>query len=165
MSTITSPGRENAGTLEDALSLLASAEDCDEVMQIVRTAARRLTGADGASFILREGDCCHYADEDAISLLWKGKRFPMEKCISGWAMIHQQPVIIDDIYGDPRVLWEAYHPTFIKSLAIAPVRRDSPIGAIGIYWASRHKATLEEMNILMALADGTGQALARAAAM
>ena len=33
---------------------------------------------------------CYYADEDAISPLWKGQRFPMSACISGWAMLNRQ---------------------------------------------------------------------------
>src|SRR5262249_27351111 len=61
------------------------------VMEIVRSAARELTGADGATFVLREGDLCYYADEDAIAPLWKGRRFPASACISGWTMLHREP--------------------------------------------------------------------------
>lgn len=43
-----------------------------EVMNILRTAARKLTGADGITVVLREGDLCHYAEEDSIAPLWKG---------------------------------------------------------------------------------------------
>ncbi len=46
-------------------------------MAVVRHAARELTGADGATFVLRDADKCFYADEDAIAPLWKGQRFPM----------------------------------------------------------------------------------------
>ena len=35
-------------------------------MPVVRRAAREITGADGATFVPRGGDLCHYADEDAI---------------------------------------------------------------------------------------------------
>lgn len=148
-------------TLDSALQQLAAAGDLPRIMEIVRRAARQLTGADGASFVLREGDNCYYADEDAISPLWKGRRFPMEKCVSGWVMTHHEPVVIPDIYRDPRVLWEAYHPTFIQSLAIVPIRPQSPVGAIGVYWAQRHTATATEMTTLSALATATGAALAQ----
>ena len=47
-------------------------------MDIVRHAARQLVGADGATFVLRDGDKSFYADEDAIAPLWKGLRFPLE---------------------------------------------------------------------------------------
>ena len=153
--------KEDLPTLAAALKLLAGARTRKQTMAIVRQAARQLTGADGATFILREGEKCYYADEDAVQPLWKGRRFPMEICVSGWAMTHHCPVAIEDIYTDSRVLWEAYHPTFVKSLAIAPIRRKNPVGAIGIYWAMRHAATAREMKTLVALADGAAVALTK----
>lgn len=52
---------------------LSLARDLAGIMAIVRRAAREVTGADGATFVLRDGDCCYYADEDAIGPLWKGQ--------------------------------------------------------------------------------------------
>lgn len=68
---------------------LSLARDLDAIMAIVRRAARELTQADGATFVLREGAQCYYADEDAVAPLWKGKRFPLEACISGWVMLNR----------------------------------------------------------------------------
>ena len=93
---------------------------------IVREAARELTGADGATFVLRDGDQCYYADENAIGPLWKGKRFPIDACISGWVMRNGRPAMIEDIYGDTRISVDAYRSTFVKSLAMVPIRRDGP---------------------------------------
>lgn len=145
--------------VDAVVQALSSARNLPRIMEIVRHAARRFTKADGASFILKDGDQCFYADEEAISALWKGQRFPMEKCVSGWAMLKHATVFIEDIYTDPRVLWEAYHPTFVKSLAIAPIRRESPVGAVGIYWARRHAATKQEMQILAEIAEAAGVAM------
>lgn len=50
------------------------------VINVVRTAARQLLGADGVTFVLREGDHVHYAEEDAVGPLWKGQRFPVDQC-------------------------------------------------------------------------------------
>ncbi|MEJ0010374.1 MAG: hypothetical protein WDN72_07655 [Alphaproteobacteria bacterium] len=63
---------------------LSHARDLDAIAAIARRAARELTGADGATFVLRDGEECHYLDENAIAPLWKGQRFPMSACISGW---------------------------------------------------------------------------------
>ena len=142
-----------------AVQQLSMARSIGDVQRVVRRAGRRLTGADGATFVLREGDLCHYADEDAISPLWKGQRFPLEACISGWAMTHRETVAIEDIYVDERVPHEAYRPTFVKSLAMVPIRSDAPIGAIGNYWAERHRPSEEEMELLQALADSTAVAI------
>ena len=69
--------------LVDVVQEVSLTRSLAALMQVVRTEARRLTGADGATFVLRDGDRCYYADEDAIAPLWKGLRFPMEACISG----------------------------------------------------------------------------------
>jgi signal transduction histidine kinase/DNA-binding NarL/FixJ family response regulator len=138
---------------------LSLARSLDEITAIVRIAARELTGADGATFVLREGDMCFYADENAIQPLWKGRRFPIDVCIGGWCMQHKQQVIIEDVYGDKRIPYEAYKPTFIKSLVMVPIRKEAPIGAIGNYWASPHLATPEEVGLIQALADTTSVAM------
>ncbi len=138
---------------------LSLARDLPTIMQIVRRAARELTGADGATFVLREGDLCHYAEENAIAPLWKGRRFPMSACISGWVMAHGEATAIEDIYADPRVPIDAYRPTFVHSLAMVPIRARDPIGAIGNYWSTRHAATREELALLQALADSTSIAM------
>ena len=65
----------------DELSL---ARALAEIQKIVRGVGRELTGADGTTFVLQEGGNCFYADENAIAPLWKGQRFPLPTCISGW---------------------------------------------------------------------------------
>lgn len=145
--------------LVSVIEELSLARNLDRVIEIVRHAARELSGADGATFVLRDGDLCHYADEDAIAPLWKGSRFPMSACISGWVMLHREPTVIEDIYADPRIPADAYRPTFVKSLAMVPIRTASPIGAIGTYWARRYRPTDEHLRLLQALADSTSCAM------
>ncbi|MES2624741.1 MAG: ATP-binding protein [Pseudomonadota bacterium] len=145
--------------LLSAITDLSLARDLDTVMRIVRTAARELTGADGATFVLRDGDQCHYADEDAIEPLWKGLKFPMSACISGWAMLNQQAAVIEDIYADSRIPADAYRPTFVKSLVMVPIRIAEPIGAIGNYWAVKCQPKSEDVALLQALADSASIAI------
>ena len=145
--------------LLDTVTALASARDEAGVCSIVRRAARELTGADGVTFVLRRGHHCYYADEDAIGPLWKGRQFPIDTCISGWAMLHRQHVAIPDIYSDDRIPHDAYRPTFVKSLLMVPVRREDPIAAIGAYWASYHVATPVQIGVLQSLADAAALAL------
>ena len=152
-------GNRGIERLLRAVQELSMATKLAEVQRIVRTTARDLAGCDGATFVLRDGDQCYYADEDAIAPLWKGSRFPMEACISGWTMLHREHAVIPDIYADPRIPHEAYRPTFVKSLVMTPVRTMAPVGAIGAYWADLHEATDEEVSLLRALADATSLAL------
>lgn len=142
-----------------AIQDLSLARDLATVMEIVRRAARQLTSADGATFVLKDGSYCYYADEDAISPLWKGNRFPMATCISGWVMMNREPAVIPDIFQDPRIPVDAYRPTFVRSLAMVPIRVKAPIAAIGNYWARHHHATDQELKLLQALANSTSVAM------
>jgi PAS domain S-box-containing protein len=145
--------------LIDAIQELATSTCMDDIVKTVHTSARQLVNADGSSFIVRDGDLCYYIEEDAIGPLFKGKRFPMEECISGWAMIHKQAVVIEDIYADERVPTDAYRSTFVKSLAIAPIRKHDPLGAIGAYWAAPYLVSETEMQLLQTLADAAAKAV------
>lgn len=150
---------DKLGYLLSVVQELSLCRSMNQIQEIVRKAARVLTGADGATFVLRDGEHCYYVDEDAISPLWKGLRFPMVNCISGWVMLNKRQVSIYDIYKDLRIPADAYRPTFVKSLAMVPIRTKEPIGAIGNYWASEHDVTVEEMKLLQALADSTSIAI------
>jgi signal transduction histidine kinase len=142
-----------------AVQQLSLARDLGTVMKIVKRASREIAGSDGTTFVLREGNYCFYADEAAIAPLFKGMRFPLEQCISGWSMLHQQQVVIEDIYADARIPHEVYRPTFVKSLVMVPIRTIDPIGAIGSYWAGNHTPGEEEITTLQALADITAVSL------
>lgn len=138
---------------------LAVVPTLPETMDIVTHAVRSLLRADGATFVLRDGDLCHYADEDAVGPLWKGRRFPMSACISGWCMTHNKAVAIADIYQDERVPADAYRPTFVRSLAMAPVRRREPFAAVGAYWSHPRRVTPGELDLLQTIADASGLAI------
>jgi PAS domain S-box-containing protein len=148
-----------AEQLLEAVRRLSAARALGEVIEIVKRAARRMTGADGAAFVLREGEQCYYADEDAVEPLWKGRRFPLDVCVSGWAMRHRQPAVIPDVFADARVPQDAYRPTFVRSLALVPIRALSPVGALGIYWRERCAPTPEAVRWLQSLADATALAV------
>ena len=74
-------------------------------------------------------------------------------------MNHNVPAVIPDVYSDPRVLHDAYRQTFVKSLAMVPVRAPEPLAAIGAYWATEHHATDYEIEALVLLADSVALAL------
>lgn len=147
--------------LETVTGKLSQAQTIDEITPIVCHAARTITGADGATFVLRDQGFCHYKDEDAIAPLWKGQRFHLEICISGWAMIHRQAAVIKDIYKDIRIPEVAYRHTFVKSLVMVPIHGSDPIGSLGAYWASQRQPTPDEVEFLQLLADKAAEAMKR----
>lgn len=151
-------------TLVEMIEALSAARTVAEIAMVVRTSARQVSGADGVTFVLRENDQCFYLDEDAIGPLWKGRRFPLTECISGWTMLNGQTAVIPDIYADPRIPHEAYRPTFVKSLVMTPVRPKDAMAAIGAYWAEQRTPTADEVARLQVIARATATALANAEA-
>ena len=145
--------------LVDSIQLLSSAQLLDDVEDIVAKSARKLIGADGATLVFREGDQCFYVNEDAIQPLWKGKKFPINTCISGWVIENKKPVVINDIFTDDRIPKDLYSPTFVKSLAMVPVNISEPIGAIGNYWKERYIPTETELQLLQTLADAAARTI------
>ena len=159
------PGRaERPDVLADWLvglvTRLSHAESMAAIMEAAVCSARRVLEADGITFVLRDGECCHYADEDAIAPLWKGRRFPLSACISGWVMMNRETVVVPDIYRDARIPHDAYLPTFVRSLAMAPVRRADPIAALGAYWKATYRPSDQEVKTLEAIADTCSMAIA-----
>lgn len=132
---------------------ISIANTVEEIVETLTPAAREMLGADGVTFVLRDGEECHYVEEDAVAPLWKGRRFPLDACISGWCMKTGEPAAIPDITLDPRIPQEAYRPTFVKSLAMVPVRQDDPLAAMGAYWATKRQVTEDELELLQALAN------------
>lgn len=145
--------------LIDAIERLAGAGSADDIVGIVRSTARRLIGSDGIAVILRTNELCHYVEEDAMGPLWKGQKFPLTSCVSGWAMLHKQTVVIPDIALDDRVPQDLYRQTFVRSMMMAPVRSDDPIGAIGAYWAEVYDPSPEEIDTLETLARAAATAM------
>lgn len=151
--------RERAALLIEAIEKLAGAGDMDDVVAILRATARRLVGADGIAVILREDEQCWYVEEDAVGPLWKGRKFPLTSCVSGWAMVHKQTVVIEDVREDARIPQQLYRDTFVRGLLMVPVRSADPIGAIGAYWSDCYRATREQIDIVERLARATATAM------
>jgi GAF domain-containing protein len=140
---------------------LWSATSLAEVGRIARAAARSRLGCAGVTFVLIDGDQCFYADEDSIAPLWAGQRFPITECVSGWAMLHDEPAVINDIELDERVPIEAYRSTYVRSMVVVPIAGPTgPAAAIGAYWPSTHQAGKADLGWLQRLAQATSGAIA-----
>jgi two-component sensor histidine kinase len=160
MAATPSAGESALLTLVETIEHLAGARTVEQIAAVVRSSARRITGADGVAFVLRDNEQCWYLDEDAIGPLWKGRRFPLTACISGWAMLHGETAVIPDIYLDDRIPHDAYRPTFVKSLVMTPVRaREESVAAIGAYWSAERQPTEDEIMKLQVMARATATAL------
>lgn len=154
--------RTPASDLLAAIENLARASSSDEIVEIIRASARRLIGCDGVALVLAENGLCHYVEEDAVGPLWKGHKFEMSECVSGWSMLHNQTAVIPDVSADPRVPYHLYRDTFVRSLVMTPIGLGQPMGALGAYWAQVYQPSSYEVETVEALARATATAMENA---
>ncbi len=146
-------------SLTRATSAISRARTFDDVVATIRASARSLVGCEGITVVRREGDLCHYVEEDAIGPLWKGEKFPASACISGWSMINRQTVVVPDVRQDDRIPLELYAGTFVRAVAMVPILQEEPVGAIGAYWSQPYEPTRWEVETLEALAEAAATAI------
>lgn len=154
--------RTPTGELLAAVENLARAGTTEDIVELIRASARRLIGCDGIAMVLRDGDLCHYIEEDAVGPLWKGRKFAIADCISGWAMLHKQTAVIPDVAMDARIPVHLYRDTFVQSLVMAPVGVEHPIAALGAYWSEVYQPSDYEIETVETLARATATALENA---
>lgn len=145
--------------LTSTVQHLSTADTLERVTAVATGAVRSLLGADGSTFALRQGDTCLCVEEGATTPLFEGKRFPLADCVSGWAMIRREVVVLPDISVDERLVQDLYPRAHITSLVMAPVRVADPIAALGAYWREEHRTTPAEIRLLKILANSTAVAL------
>lgn len=143
--------------LVPVVDALTHARDIGTIAGLISDFARKVARSDGATFVLREdGDMGHCVAESAETPQFTGRRFPLETGVTGRVILSGEPVTIADINNHPWVKPGTYDPAELTSLAIVPIRRTRPIGAICLYWRGReHVPVAEELAILQALADLT----------
>jgi PAS domain S-box-containing protein len=148
--------QQTQAILLQASQRLAQAKSIGAIVEVLRQTARAAVGAEGIAVVLREAGRCFYVAEDAVAPLWAGQRFAEDDCISGWAMQHQQTAAIADVREDPRIPGEAYAPTFVRSLVMAPIGRPQAVAALGAYWSTVGEpdaATVSRVECLAQLAE------------
>ena len=144
-----------------AINELNAASSEDEALDVLRRCAVDLTEAQGVAVVMRDGDLCHYLADDSDSELWPDERFPMESCISGWAMLKGEPAVVSNIFQDARIPHYLYAPTFVRSLIITPMGDGKPFAALGVYWDHVREHSAAEVELLRTLADCAASAFGR----
>lgn len=144
-----------------ATGRLEAARSLEDVVSILRETARAIVGSDGIAVVLRDGEASFYAAEDAIEPLWRGRRFPLTECISGWAILNDETAIVPDLELDPRVPVAAYRTTSMRSLVMVPIGSPEPVAALGAYWCASVIPDDATVCRLETLAQQAAAALAR----
>ncbi len=153
--------RPRQARLLDVLTQLAAAQTIERLVMILRGSAREVGAADGITVVRRDGDRVRYVAEDAASPLWTGQDFPIQACVSGLAMLANRPILIPDIYQDPRVPVDAYATTFVRSMAMFPIGIGEPRMAMGAYWATTGEIDPDSVMLLSSLARSASSAFDR----
>lgn len=147
--------------LNEAMAALATVMSVEDLVRILCAAGRAVAASEGVTVIRREGDLVAYIAEDATQPLWTGKRFAIAACISGQAILANQPILIPDIFTDARVPHAAYRPTFVRSMAMYPIGFTSPMLAMGAYWRESGPINPGAAALLTTLARMASVALGR----
>lgn len=134
---------------------LSEVRDVPAIARIVSDAGHRIVGSDGATFVLRDEEEVVCVEVVGTDEKWKGGRAPLDKSITGRAILTREPLLIEDIRTHPGMPAGAYRPGSPVSMVVMPIRKSDPIGAIVLFWLEPHVASHEELKILQALADIT----------
>ncbi len=146
-----------------AIQDLALARTGPEIHRVVSRTARRLNRADGPSLVMVEGTFARHVDEEGTGPGWRGRRVPLDSCITGWCVRNRRAVVVSDVRADIRLPVAPYWSTPVTSLIAVPIRSRAPIGAIVNYWSEPHLANGDDIRLLQALADSAALALENSA--
>jgi diguanylate cyclase (GGDEF)-like protein len=112
---------------------IAADLDFSRVMQLVARRSHELTGGNGATIELVEGDEMVYRAGAGTALPHIGLRLPRSESLSGLCVAQGQPLVCADSEEDPRVNREACRRVGLRSMIVVPLRRgDETAGVLKV---------------------------------
>jgi len=75
-------------------------------------------------------------------------------------MLNAQTAVIEDVFADPRIPYDAYLPTFVQSLIMTPVG-ETHVAAMGAYWKDKRSFSEDEIATVQNFATMVGETLSR----
>lgn len=108
--------------LLEVIQQLAQSRDIAAAQSVVKTAACRLLGADGAIFVLKKNEA--YCRERQVTGKAESKYGPdpVDSCIGGWCMEHNQAAIIENIADSKYTFCRQDEQARIGGVAMVPMR-------------------------------------------
>ena len=143
-----------------AAGVLAGEELHRSLLASIVETARAIFAAKASSIFL--------LDEDAEELVFEavagegsddlvGKRFPADTGIAGWVLATRQPLVLEDVQGDPRFRREAAESTgYVPKamMAVPLLYEDTALGVLSVLdRAKDNRFTLAEMDLLSRFAN------------
>ncbi len=149
-------GHDRWAQVSKAGRSFANAVSVDTVIEMLCEAAFEIVGADGVTLAHRDGDEVVILGEEAAPSFLFGRRFAIDRSLSGLAMLEGKPVLVPEIRNDPRVPLNAYLATYLSTVVVFPVGRGEAMAAVGIYWTEFTQVTDEMVHQLDALVRSAG---------
>jgi GAF domain-containing protein len=148
-----------------AAGILGVEEAHSELLRSIVDTARAIFGARASSIFLldEERDELVFeavSGEGSETLL--GRRMPSDTGIAGWVLVARQPLVLDDVGGDPRFARDVAEETGYvpKGLMAVPLLHgDDAIGVLQVLDRTSARFTLAEMELLGLFANQAAVAL------
>jgi PAS domain S-box-containing protein len=153
--------RRLAAIAEAQRALALSDDDEELITNQIAEMARRLFGADGASYELTEDGHLTVRGVSGSVQAFIGAEVPLEGSLSGLAVREARSIRCDDVRADTRVHWPGGHPEWRSKLA-TPLRLDRRTAGV-ISVVSRQPGFFDEGDerALELLAESLGAVLQR----
>jgi len=147
-----------------AAGVLGSEEDYRALLRSIVEVARAIFSARASSVFLLDEEADELvfeavAGEGAETLV--GQRIPSSTGIAGWVLVTRQPLVLEDVSGDPRFSRETAEATGYvpKSLMAVPLlHEERALGVLQVLDRESH-FTLSEMDLLGLFANQAAIAL------
>lgn len=151
-----------AAVLEAQREIAAANADYPALLQLVLHCMSRLTGADGASLEVAEGDQLVYQAATGRAADFVGMRLNASESLSGRCMASGELMRSDDIETDPRVDREACRRVGLRSMVVLPLRYDQhSLGVLKVMSSRASAFTTATEHTLRLMAEFLGVTIAR----
>ena len=143
-----------------AAGVLAGDELHRSLLASIVETARAIFGAKASSIFLLDESSDELvfeavAGEGSDDLV--GKRFPADTGIAGWVLATRQPLVLEDVQGDPRFRREAAESTgYVPKamMAVPLLYEDTALGVLSVLDRAKDtRFTLAEMDLLSRFAN------------
>jgi GAF domain-containing protein len=148
-----------------AAGVLAAEQASESLLQSIVEVARAIFSARAASIFL--------LDEEADELVFEavagegqgelvGRRLPSSTGIAGWVLVTRQPLVLEDVAGDPRFAREAAESTgYVPRglMAVPLLHGEEALGVLQVLDRESERFSLAEMELLGLFANQAAIAL------
>ena len=141
---------------------IANSRDPEDVVWLIVESVKTALGAKGCALLLfnRKTDELEVAASHGLSKEYLNKG-PLSSTRSIANSLKDGPVAIYDVTDDPRIQYpeEAGREGISSILSVPIVVHEEPLGALRVYSAEPWEATLEDVNLVQAVAQIAGMGL------